>query len=370
VPGGDLVSRQTTFTVPAGFYTPQGLAEKVTSASSGIINTNGSGGQLASPFSILVNSATDIGKFWLESSEAFGMVGAVLDYHNNGGAFNLSIFGSPSGLVMRWDDNIGRMELAYGHNPMQDATGSEATRRLATYTNGTQVTDAFTFFGDRSGVCLTDVGFGNAGQPDWESPNNIFNVLGFSFKDLLLTGNWQRVQNDSILPANYPSFTSTLTTANLMPMSSDSPGSRSGLVTPSAPEFISSPGQRGRQASNGPRSYGTESPVILVECDILPEPTMICSDGRRRRIVGYVTKELESGGFIYTSLSAEAVFSRTTAISSVTVRLLDSSKDFRVVTGLGLASELILEFQLAEVPEASPGAAKKRRQRRRKSQWP
>jgi hypothetical protein len=363
------VSRQTTFTVPAGFYTPQGLAEKVTSATSGIITTNGSGGQLASPFSILVNSATDIDHFWLESSEAFGMVGAVLDYHNNGGAFNLSIFGSPSGLVMRFDDAGGRMELAYAHNPMQDATGSEATRRLATYANGAQITDAFTFFGDRSGVCLTDVGFGNADQPDWESADNIFNILGFSFEDLLIPGNWQAIQNGNIMPRNCPSFTSTLTTANLMPMSSDSPGSRSGVMS-SAPEFISSLGQRGRQASNGPRSYGTDSPILLVESDVLPEPTMICSDGRRRRILGYVTKELESGGFIYTSLSAEAVFPRTTTISSITVRLLDSSKDFRVVTGLGLASELILEFQLAEVPEASPGAAKKRRQRRRKAQRP
>jgi hypothetical protein len=97
---------------------------------------------------------------------------------------------------------------------------------------------------------------------------------------------------------------------------------------------------------------------------------MVCSDGRRRRCIGYVTKELESGGFIYTSLSAEAVFPRTTTISSITVRLLDSSKNFTEVRGLGLASELFLEFQLAEVPEESPGAAKKRRQRRRKAQRP
>jgi hypothetical protein len=318
----------------------------------------------------LVNSATDIGKFWLESSEAFGMVSAVLDYHNNGGVFNLSIFGSPSGLVMRWDDNISRTELAYAHSPMQDASGSEATKRLKTYANGAQVTDSYTFFGDRSGVCLTDVGFGNAGQPDWESADNVFNILGFSFEDLLIPGNWQAIQNGNIMPRACPSFTSTLTTANLMPETSDSPGSRSGAMT-SAPDFIASLGQRGRQASNGPRSYGTDSPVLLVECDILPVPTMICSDGRRRRIIGYVTKELESGGFIYTSISAEAVFPRTTAISSVTVRLLDSSKDFRVVTGLGLASELILEFQLAPLPEANPGTAKKhiaqQLQRRRKA---
>jgi hypothetical protein len=363
------VSRQTTFTIPAGFYTPQGLAAKVTEASSGIITTNGSGGQLASPFSILINSATDLDHFWLESSEALGMVGAVLDYHDNGGAFNLSIFGSPSGLVMRWDDDIGRMELAYAHNPMQDASGSEVTRRLATYANGAQITDAFTFFGDRSGVCLVDAGFGNAGQPDWESADNVFNVLGFSYDDLLLPGNWQAIQNGNIRPSNCPSFTSTLTTANLMPMSSDSPGSRSGVMS-TAPEFISSLGQRGRQASTGPRSYGTDSPIILVECDVLPEPTMICSDGRRRRCLGYVSKELESGGFIYTSLSAEAVFPRTTTISSITVRLLDSSKGFTEVRDLGLATELILEFQLADVPEESLGASKKRRQRRRKAQRP
>jgi hypothetical protein len=317
----------------------------------------------------LVNSASDIGKFWLESSEAFGMVGAVLDYGNNGGSFNLSIFGSPSGLVMRYDENIGRVELAYAHNPMQDSTGSEVTKRLKTYANGAQITDAFTFFGDRSGVCLTDVGFGNAGQPDWESADNIFNILGFSFEDLLIPGNWQAIQNGNIRPSNCPSFTNTLTTANLMPMSSSDPGSRSGVMA-SAPQFIASLGQRGRQASNGPRSYGTDSPVILVECGCLPEPTMVCSDGRRRRIIGYVTKELESGGFIYTSLSAEAVFPRTTTISSITVRLLDSSKNFTEVRGLGLASELILEFQLAEVPEESPGAAKKQRQRRRKAQRP
>jgi hypothetical protein len=304
------------------------------------------------------------------------MVGAVLDYHNNGGAFNLSIFGSPSGLVMRWDDEIGRTELAYAHNPMQDASGSEATRRLATYANGAQITDAFTFFGDRSGICLTDVGFGNEGQPDWESADNVFNLLGFSYDDLLIPGNWQAIQNGNIRPSNCPSFTSTLTTANLMPMSSSDPGSRSGVMS-SAPEFISSLGQRGRQSSSGPRSYATDSPIILVECDVLPEPTMVCSDGRRRRIIGYVTKELESGGFIYTSLSAEAVFPRTTIISSITVRLLNSSKDFSVVTELGLATELILEFQLAEVVSGTPGAAKKnitqpavRQQRRRKAQRP
>jgi hypothetical protein len=220
---------------------------------------------------------------------------------------------------------------------------------------------------------LTDVGFGNSGQPDWESADNVFNLLGFSFEELLIPGNWQAIQNGNIMPSNCPSFTSTLTTANLMPMSSDSPGSRSGVMS-TAPEFISSLGQRGRQASNGPRSYGTDSPILLVECDVLPEPTMICSDGRRRRVIGYVTKELEAGGFIYTSLSAEAVFPRTTTISSITVRLLDSSKDFRVVTGLGLASELILEFQLADAPETSPGAAKKhisqKLQRRRKAQRP
>jgi hypothetical protein len=97
VPGGDIFPRHTTFTVPSGFYTPQGLAQKVTEVTSGIITTNGSGGQLASPFSILVNSSTDIGKFWLESSEALGMVGAVLDYANNGGILICRSSAAPQG---------------------------------------------------------------------------------------------------------------------------------------------------------------------------------------------------------------------------------------------------------------------------------
>jgi hypothetical protein len=118
--------------------------------------------------------------------------------------------------------------------------------------------------------------------------------------------------------------------------------------------------------------------MILVECDVLQEHTMICGDGRRRRIIGYATKEFEAGGFLYTSLSASAVFTRTTTLSSVGIRLLDSSKDFSVSTGIGLASELILEFQLAGEPEeASPGAvgkkkhiAQQQQRRRHKTQRP
>jgi hypothetical protein len=365
IAGGDLFVRQTSFTVPAGYYSPQGLAERVTAATNIISTTNGSGGQLASPFSILVNGNSDTGKFWLENSEAGGILGGRLDFHYNGGAFNLALLGSPYGLVMRWDDAIGRMELAYSHLPMLGPDGSEVTKRVPTYSNGTQINDAYTFFGDRSGVVLVDTGFGRPGQPPWQSNNNIFNVLGFSYEQLLLPGGWQEIQDSGRQPSACPSFTSTLTNTNLMPTTSDSPGSRAGALS-SPLDFVASLGQRGRQAISGPRNFGTDSPVILVEVDVLPAPTLLCGDGRRRRILAYITKELESGGFIYTSLSAEAVFPRTTTISSITVRLLDSSKDFTEVQGLGFASELFLDFQMAEVPEASV-ATKKRRHRRRKA---
>jgi hypothetical protein len=371
--GGDYLVKDTTFSIPKGLYTPEGLCQKVTQATSVIVNDYGRSGDLLSPFSVAVNADFDKQQYWLENAPGSNLKGAQLDWHNNPSIFNLAIFGSPSGLVMRWDDGVGRVELAYAHNPMQNATGAEVTHRLPTFNpaTGQVLGQQYTFFGDKSGIVLTDVGFGNSGQPDWNSPTNIFSILGFTFEDLLIPGDWHAIRDGGIGPAECPSFTQTLISANLMPDSSEQPGSRSGLIDPSGnpPNFIASLGQRGRQASNGPRSYGTESPMILVECDVLQEPTMVCSDGRRRRIIGYATKEFESGGFLFTSLSANAVFTRTTTLSSVGVRLLDSSKDFSVSTGIGLASELILEFQLAGEPEdASPGAAakKKRQQRRRR----
>ena len=97
---------------------------------------------------------------------------------------------------------------------------------------------------------------------------------------------------------------------------------------------------------------------------------MICGDGLMRRVLGFATNELSSGGYIYTSLSGESVYTKETVLTHLSVRILDSSKRYAALKGLGVTSEIVVQIDLATPDEdgAAPGAivrGKPRRRRRR-----
>jgi hypothetical protein len=230
---------------------------------------------------------------------------------------------------------------------------------------------AYLFGGDKSGVILTSCGFGGVGEPDWASPGNIFFLLGFDYSDLILAGGVEHIQANDILPTETPGYVSTLINANIFVDPSSSPGSR-GSIYNNPPEFIVSLGQKGKTASNPPRTYGNKSPTLIIECDQLESPTMVCGDGLARRVLGYATNELSSGGYVYTSLSAESVYTKDTVLTHISVRILDSSKGYSALKGLGVTSEMVVQIDLATPEEdgAAPGAivhstGKTRRRRRR-----
>lgn len=364
VPGGGYVVTNGSFKIDAGSYTPQGLAERVTEVTREIIATTGHSGANASPFSIMFDMPQDLeggvttGKplYWL-TFEGTGKIGGVLDYHNLAGAYNITLLGSPLGLTMSYDDDIGRVELQYAHLPMQDKSGIEIAVLSQLYDAGAAATNQFELVSDRTGIILTDVGFGYSGQPPWDSPNNIFAILGFEFGDLLLPGGIDEIASKTLQPQRCPSFTRTLRTANLMPFASTEPAANTGK---GHPPQVATTGQQGVQASRPPKSFGvTQSPLYLIECDLLPEPLFWCSDGHRRRIIGYVTRELESGGYLYTGLSDEVVLQKSILVSSIGIRMLDPANDFRVVEGLGVTSYVHLSVSTpgGVSPEIAASAA-------------
>jgi hypothetical protein len=368
VQGGSIAELYTHFIVPRGSYTPTGLAERVTQATNIAIGYDGGDLELGSPFSVLVNNLTDTDRFWLESAP--DVLGARLDFEQNGGSYQLALFGAPSGLVMRWDPVVGKMALMYAHDPMQDSGAQEITRRLPDFSSGVTTPQAFLFSGDKSGVIITSCGFGGVREREWASPANIFYLLGFDYDDLILAGGLGHIQTNNILPNECPGYVSTLINANLFVDPSDSPGSRASIFS-NAPEFIVSLGQKGRVASNPPRTYGNKSPTLIIECDQLESPSMICGDGLARRVLGFATNELSSGGYVYTSLSAESVYTKDTVLTHISVRILDSSKGYTALKGLGVTSELVVQIDIATPEEedgAAPGAllrGKTRRRRRR-----
>jgi hypothetical protein len=317
----------------------------------------------------MVNKLGDTARYWLESAP--DVLGARLDFEQNGGAYQLSLFGSPSGLVMRWDPVVGKMALMYAHQPMLDASSQEVTLRMADFRGG-GTPQAYLFVGDKSGAILTSCGFGGVGEPDWASPGNIFYLLGFDYTDLILAGGVEHIQANNILPNECPGYVSTLVNANIFVDPSDSPGSRASIFS-NAPTFIVSLGQKGKTASNPPRTYGNKSPMLIIECDQLESPSMICGDGLMRRVLGFATNELSSGGYVYTSLSAESVYTKDTVLTHLSVRILDSSKGYAALKGLGVTSEMVVQIDLATPEEedgAAPGAivhstGKTRRRRRR-----
>ena len=115
--------------------------------------------------------------------------------------------------------------------------------------------------------------------------------------------------------------------------------------------------------------------MLIIECDQLENPSMICGDGLMRRVLGFATNELSSGGYIYTSLSGESVYTKDTVLTHLSVRILDSSKGYTALKGLGVTSEMVVQIDLATPEEdvAPPGAMirkTRRRRRRHKAKTP
>jgi len=370
VQGGPIAEVRTHFTIPAGAYTPTGLAERVTQATNVAMASYGSNLALSSPFSCLITKDGDAGRFWLESAP--DVLGGRLDFEQNGGTYAIAMFGAPAGLVVRWDPLVGKMSLMYAHDPMQDSGSQEVTMRMPDYRGGGTPVD-FLFGGDKSGAVLTSCGFGGLGEPEWASRANIFYLLGFDYKDLMVLGGVATIQARNLLPQDHPGYVHTLINANLFVDPSVNPGTRGGIFS-NAPDLIVSLGQQGRVASNPPRTYGNKSPTLIIECDQLESPTMVCADGLARRVLGYATNELSSGGYIYTSLSAESVYTKDTVLSHISVRVLDSAKGFQSLEGIGVTSELVVQIDIAKPEEdeaAAPGeklSGKPRRRRRRAKQ--
>jgi len=373
--GGPIATFNCQWTIPAGSYSIQGLCEKVTQATRKLYRSFGSGGALASPFSVLIEKATDAGLYYLKFASNSGAMRAALDWSLNHPTSGGALLGSPLGLTLSYDADIASVELQYAHLPIQNTSGDEAGLIIPVFdeNTGDPIPFANTVVGDRGGIILTDVGFGLAGQPPWTSPNNIFYILGFAFGDLITP--LALLQTQEVGPQDCAGWTGTQLASNILPDTSFDPINR---IASRPPTEIATTGQTGVRASGPPISPGVgKSPHYLVEVDLIP-PSMVCGDGFMRSIIGLVTLEFTSGGYLYNSVSDAVVIDEDKTISGVTVRLLDPSQGYRPVQGLGSSSAVFLRLDEpdpasllrneAPTPAAPAEKPNKRRARATRSQ--